>query len=76
VPSSADQTITVVRGDREITKLLGVPAKSHVVRVTMTVRDEQGEIIETLDGKYRLESFVHQLALFPAGNPDTPWQTV
>lgn len=74
VPSSADQVITVVRGDKDITKLLGVPANSHVVRVTMTVRDAQGEIIETLDGKYRLETFVHQLALFPVSNADTPWQ--
>lgn len=75
VPSSADQTITVVRGERDITRLLGVPANSHVVRVTMTVRDAQGEVIETLDGKYRLESFVHQLALFPVASAEAPWKT-
>lgn len=75
VPSSADQVITVVRGDREITRLLGVAANALVVRITMTVRDAQGDIIETLDGKYRAETFVHQLALFPVGNADSPWQS-
>lgn len=74
VPSSADQTITVVTGERDITRLLGVPAQSPVVRVTMTVRDAQGQVIETLDGKYRLERFRHQLALFPAASPEAPWQ--